>query len=55
MNEPKALMTQYAEGSLASRELQEMMASYAANARFSRDLCDDAEFYVVSDIDEDIQ
>ena len=36
-------MTYYAEGSLISRELSEMMADYAAQARFDRDMVDDVD------------
>ena len=39
-NRPKALMTHYAEGSLISRELQEMMSEYAAQAGFDNEFAD---------------
>ncbi len=42
-NEPKALMTQYLEGCLISRELQDMMADYSAQARFDREMVDDID------------
>ncbi|MEE8481957.1 MAG: hypothetical protein V3S12_01260 [Acidiferrobacterales bacterium] len=42
-NEPKSLMTQYAEGCLISRELQDMMVDYAAQARFDSEMVDDFE------------
>ncbi len=41
----KALMTQYAEGSLVSRELRDMMTKYAADARFDREMIDDIDLY----------
>ena len=41
----KALMTQYAEGSLVSHELHDMMAKYAADARFDREMVDDIDLY----------
>ena len=41
----KALMTQYAEGLLISRELNDMMTQYAADARFERDMIDDVDLY----------
>ena len=41
----KALMTHYAEGSIISRELENMMHDYAADARFERELADDAQLY----------
>lgn len=40
-NKPKALMTQYAEGCLVARELQDMLVNYAADARFDREMVDD--------------
>ena len=40
-NTPKALMTQYAEGCLISRELQDMMVDYAAQARFDSEMVDE--------------
>lgn len=43
---PTALMTQYAEGQLVSRDLQNMMVDYAAQARFDRDMHDDVDLYV---------
>lgn len=39
-NEPKSLMTQYVEGSLVSRDLQDMMVEYAAQARFDDEFKD---------------
>lgn len=45
MSTPKALMTQYAEGTLASRELIDMMNEYAADARFNRELHDEIDLY----------
>ncbi len=42
-NTPKALMTHYAEGTLISRELNDMMVDYAAQARFDREMVDDIE------------
>lgn len=44
-NKPKSLMTLYEEGSLISRELQEMMTDYAAQHRFDRELHEDYEFF----------
>jgi len=41
----KALMTYYAEGSLISRELNDMMTDYAADARFDLAMADDVELY----------
>ncbi len=41
----KALMTQYTEGALIGRELQEMMADYAASAHFDREMTDDIDLY----------
>jgi len=41
----KALMTYYAEGSLISRELNDMMTSYAAEVRFDLEMADDIELY----------
>ena len=41
----KALMTYYAEGSLISRELNDMMTSYAAEVRFDLEMADDLELY----------
>lgn len=35
---PCSLMTAYAEGSIVGRELQELLASEAARARFDREL-----------------
>ena len=40
---PKSLMTLYAEGSLISRELTNMMVDYAAEARFDREMVDDVD------------
>ena len=40
---PKSLATQYAEGCLISRELQDMMVDYAAQARFDREMADDVD------------
>lgn len=37
----KSLMTQYAEGSLISRDLHQMMHDYAAEVRFEREMTDD--------------
>ncbi len=42
----KALMTQYIEGCLVSRELNDMMVEYAAQARFDREMVDDIDLYV---------
>jgi hypothetical protein len=44
-NEPKALMTQYVEGQLVSRELNQMLNDYAADGRFDAALADDVELY----------
>ena len=41
----KALMTHYAEGSLISRELNDMMTDYAAEARFNEHMHDDIDLY----------
>lgn len=38
MSNNKALMTHYLEGALVSRELHDMMHSYAADARFEAEL-----------------
>ena len=38
---PKSLMTQYAEGQLVGRELNDMMTDYAAQVRFDREMVDD--------------
>ncbi len=40
---PKALMTQYVEGCLISRELQDMMVDYARENDFDREMADDVE------------
>ena len=45
MCRPKSLMTQYAEGQLILPELQQMLADYAAEARFDRDMHDDIDIY----------
>ena len=41
----KALMSHYIEGSIISRELEQMMHDYAANVRFERELAEDHELY----------
>ncbi len=41
----KALMTHYIEGAIISRELEQMMHNYAAEARFERELAEDPELY----------
>ena len=41
----KALMTQYIEGSIIGRELENMLLESAASARFDRELADDLELY----------
>ena len=41
----KALMSHYIEGSIISRELEQMMYNYAADARFERELAEDHELY----------
>lgn len=41
----KATMTQYAEGSLVSQDLHDMMHEYAADARFEREMVDDIDLY----------
>jgi hypothetical protein len=41
----KALMTHYTEGAIISRELEQMMHDYAAEARFDRELVDDLELF----------
>ena len=46
MPKPTSLMTQYQNGQLASRELQNMMVDYAAEARFDRDMHDDIDLYL---------
>ena len=42
----KAMMTHYAEGSLISRELNDMMTDYAAEMRFDLAMADDLELYI---------
>ena len=42
-NQPKALMTQYAEGNLVTRELRDMLGSEREQASFDRDFADDIE------------
>ena len=37
-NEPKSLMTAYAEGQIVSRELRDMLAGEVAEERFEREL-----------------
>ena len=37
-NQPKALMTQYMEGALVSRELRDMLNESAATQRFDKEL-----------------
>ena len=44
-NIPKSLMRHYTEGSIISRELEQMMYNYAADARFDRELAEEAELY----------
>lgn len=41
----KSLMAQYAEGQLVSRELNQMMVDYTAQARFDREMVDDIDLY----------
>jgi vacuolar-type H+-ATPase catalytic subunit A/Vma1 len=38
-------MTHYTEGAIISRELEQMMHDYAAEARFDRELADDLELF----------
>ena len=45
MSNKKALMTHYAEGSIISRELEQMMYDYAAQVRFDLELADDLEAF----------
>lgn len=40
---PTSLMTQYQNGQLATRELQQMMADYNSDSRFDRELTDDID------------
>ncbi len=40
---PTSLMTQYADGQLVTRELQDMMGSEREQASFDRDFDDDIE------------
>lgn len=47
---PASLMTQYQQGQLVSRDLQQMLVDYAAEARFDRELHDDVDIY--SDLQE---
>ena len=42
---PTSLMTQYQQGQLILPELQQMLADYAAEARFERDMHDDIDLY----------
>ena len=44
-NKPKSLMTLYSEGCLISRDLQDMMVDYAADARFDREMHDEVDLY----------
>ena len=41
----KALMTHYIEGSIISRELENMMHNYAAEARFDLELAEESQLY----------
>lgn len=45
MPKPTALMTQYANGQLVSRELQQMLVDYNADSRFDRELHDDIDLW----------
>ena len=45
---PASLMTQYQNGQLATRDLQQMMVDYAADARFDREMHDDIDLYTDS-------
>ena len=49
MTKPTSLMTQYLNGQLTTRDLQDMMVEYAADARFERDL----EFNSTDNVRED--
>ena len=51
MTKPTSLMTQYLNGQLTTRDLQDMMVEYAADARFERDL----EFNSTDNVREDLE
>lgn len=45
-NMNKALMTHYIEGSIISRDLENMMHTYNAEVRFDLELANDLEAYI---------
>lgn len=49
---PTSLMTQYQNGQLATRELQQMMADYNSDSRFDRELVDDIDAWSDSRTEE---